>query len=460
MSNRASDATADFSMTWFSRSIVRLSVRCLGCCALVLSRLLYRLEVHGREHLFANGPLILTMRHNAGLDSLFVLLTVTGNDFPVGVTPELTVNRFRAWLCRALGMVSLFKEQGLSATSLMKLHKELQRGGRVFIADNEISWDGRLRMPRPGVAWCALHTGAPVVVMVVNGSYRIAPRWAKRLPLRGKLVVRIGKPFYLCDAPRDRVTGEMLERANRRLMEEIQSLSDPKLVNEAHPRCKGIPTLLWQCPVCHRDEALQDEKSWFRPSAVRCRHCETVWLVERFQDDDYHLRVVQGDPTILGQERPLAGWYDVMKAGLRLVPHEDPAVRLEAGEELYVCSQEAWMEAESDNPLFHRWDETDAPREQTRGLGLTLMRRWDRGRLFLTSERFIWMGSRGRVSFRLTRVNSAHVQARRSFGLLYGLRRYRFCFRQDSLLKWLTLTALVGRRIEQLHGHRIGTTNY
>lgn len=441
--------------------LVRWGIRGLSHGFIALGRLLYKLEIQGLEHMPTTGPAIFTCRHNSGLDIFFAALILRGKERAVGVTGVVTVNRVRAWLGRYLGMMPLFREQGLSAVSLMRLHKALQQGGIVFIADNEIPWDGRLQPPRSGVAWCALHTGVPVVAAVLNGGYRVAPRWAKRIPLRGKLVLRIGKPFHLGDAPCARVTDEMLERANRRFIEEIQALSDPLLIDEEYPRCKGLPSLLWQCPLCHRDEALSHQMGWREPAQVRCRYCGTVWVVERFRDDDYHLRVVQGDPAVLGQQRPLAAWYDLMKSGLRLVAQEDAAVGLGAGEELYVRSGEAWLEVEPDNPLLHQWDGENAPWDQpARSQAETLMKRCDRGRLFLTSKRFIWVGKRGRLTFSLTRLKSAHLHTILFFGFLYGLRRYRFAFREDSLLKWLTYTALVARRVEQNEGHHIGTTNY
>jgi 1-acyl-sn-glycerol-3-phosphate acyltransferase len=444
-------------------AVVRWGFRCFCSILVALGRLLYKLEIQGWQHFPANGPAILTCRHNSGLDVLVAALGFTtvktgAGPPPVGVTGVITVNRFRAWLGRILGMIPLFREQGLSSISLLTLHKALQQGSIVTIADNEIPWDGRLRVPLSGVAWCALRTHAPVVVAVLNGGYRVAPRWAQRIPLRGKLVLRFGAPFYLGDAPHRRVTNEMLEQANLRLMEEIQTLSDPGLIDERYPRCKGIPSLLWQCPLCHADEALRHQTSWFRPAAVECHHCGTVWVVERYRDDDYHLKVARGNPAVLGQERPLAAWYASMKDGLRLTGQEDPAVILDAGEELYVRSGEAWLELEQDNPLLDRWDGEDAPSQPAGDLGL--MKEWDRGRLFLTSDRFIWRGNRRRLTFRLTTVRSAHIHTVRFFGFLYGLRRYRFRFREDRLLKWLTSTALVAQRIERVSGHRISTTNY
>src|SRR5215831_10713006 len=172
----------------FRGAVVRWVFRCLCRGVLAIGRFLYNLEIHGSEHLDTTGPFILTFRHVSGMDLFFVALTLTLKEPPLGMTGVVTVNRFRAWLGQYLGMLPLFKEQGLSAVSLMTLSKALQQRRSIQIADNEIPWDGRPQPPRSGVAWCALHSGAPVVVAVVNGGYRIAPRWAQRLPLRGKLV--------------------------------------------------------------------------------------------------------------------------------------------------------------------------------------------------------------------------------------------------------------------------------
>jgi len=127
---------------------------------------------------------------------------------------------------------------------------------------------------------------------------------------------------------------------------------------------------------------------------------------------------------------------------------------------LYVSSAEAWLDVEPDNPLLHRWNEVAPWEPPARSQDESVMKRCDRGRLFLTSQRFIWVGKRGRLSFPLNRVKSAHLHTILFFGFLYGLRRYRFGFLEDSLLKWLTYTALAARRVEQNEGHRISTTNY
>jgi hypothetical protein len=58
------------------------------------------------------------------------------------------------------------------------------------------------------------------------GGYDIWPRWSRRPHLTGKLVLKVGKPFYVSEGPCERVTGEMLQKANQRLRAELERLSD------------------------------------------------------------------------------------------------------------------------------------------------------------------------------------------------------------------------------------------
>jgi hypothetical protein len=221
-----------------------------------------------------------------------------------------------------------------------------------------------------------------------------------------------------------------------------------------------IPTLLWQCPLCHVDDALRHQTRWFRNDEVRCRQCGTLWEVQRVIGDDYVLTVRHGAPAAVGQRRPLAEWYDLMKTGVRLAAKQTSTHRLEAGEEVYLQSQPAELLAEEDNPLFVRWDEEEAPWRKTADIGFSFMKRWDTGRLLLTSERLIWEGSRQRLTFRLRKLNSMHTEVTWYLGVLYGLYRYKFRFSEDSILKWLTYSASVAGRIEQIYRHRITFSNF
>jgi hypothetical protein len=221
-----------------------------------------------------------------------------------------------------------------------------------------------------------------------------------------------------------------------------------------------IPTLLWQCPLCHCDNALRHQRHWWRPDEVWCTRCGTAWELRRIIGDDYLLTVIRGEPCTLGRQHPLGTWYDLMKAGVRLLPKETGALPLEDGEEVYVESREAELFVEDESPLFTRADKEEAPSRKEGDLGLSFMRRWDRGKLVLTNERLLWNGRRGQLTFWLKRVNSVHTEVTWYFGVLYGLCLYKFRFREESVLKWLTYTALAGKRIEQRYQHCISVSNY
>jgi hypothetical protein len=64
------------------------------------------------------------------------------------------------------------------------------------------------------------------------------------------------------------------------------------------------------------------------------------------------------------------------------------------------------------------------------------------------------------LSFWLTKVNSVHTEVTWYLGMLYGLRLYKFRFREESILKWLTYIALEAKRIERTHQHQISLSNY
>lgn len=212
-------------------------VRCISRCVLVLGRFLYGLEIHGREHLPAKGPFIVTGNHSSRVD--FFAVAVFGSvmrEIPVVLSgvPAITNNRLLVWLCRELDILPKFRAEGLSAASLIQAYNMLKQGKILGLGgiDGEWSWDGRLQPLRPGPAWLALRTGAPIILAVMQGGYDIWPRWARRPHLTGKLIIRISRPLYLGEAPVERVTEEMLGEANLRILAEMQTVLNAYMPDE------------------------------------------------------------------------------------------------------------------------------------------------------------------------------------------------------------------------------------
>jgi 1-acyl-sn-glycerol-3-phosphate acyltransferase len=216
----------------FLRSLLWSGLWANSLWLLLVGRLLYKLEIDGRRNLPSEGPVLIVGRHNSRIEifGLAYLCYALGEFYGLAAGPALINGRWFRALSRVLGALPTFKERGLAAAPLLEAYKLLSKGEIVGLGADELPWDGRSQPLRPGAAWLALRTHAPVVVFVLKGSYDIWPRWASRPHLRGKLVLKIGKPFYLGDAPSNRVTHNMLRQATYRIEEELGKLSEERVL--------------------------------------------------------------------------------------------------------------------------------------------------------------------------------------------------------------------------------------
>jgi 1-acyl-sn-glycerol-3-phosphate acyltransferase len=191
-------------------------------------RWLYGLEIQGGEHVPTQGPLIVVVRHSSRIEVFMAafLCAVLREFSGVAAGPVILNSRLLSWLSRELGLLPGHKGRGFAMAALLEAHKRLQDGQAIVMAaDGEVPWDGRPQPLQPGAAWLALRAHAPVVPGVLQGAYDIWPRWASRPRLTGKLRLKIGSPFYLGEAPCERVTAEMLAAANRRLQAAFEALT-------------------------------------------------------------------------------------------------------------------------------------------------------------------------------------------------------------------------------------------
>lgn len=223
-----------------------------------------------------------------------------------------------------------------------------------------------------------------------------------------------------------------------------------------------VPTLLWRCPACERNDALVHEVRRWRADRVWCRMCAAEWNLRRMSGDNYYLRMMRGRDGRRPEardERSITAWYDALKATVRLEPMADPAADLAPGETLYLTSQPAELIVQEDDPLF--FPATAGKKEPGTGRGQPARGRpVGRGRLFLTSHRLIWHGEAGDVSWSLARLNSAYAFLNYGVMFLVEMRLYTVHFLGESLLKWVTYVALVAPLVEAETGHRITTSNF
>jgi 1-acyl-sn-glycerol-3-phosphate acyltransferase len=170
----------------------------------------FRLSRIGREHIPAEGPVILASNHRSFLDP-FVIAVMARRPIYFVAKQELFLNRPIAWLLGALGAFPIDRhggDQGALATA----RAILERGDGVLIFPEGTRIRlGALGRPKRGVGRLALESGAPVVPIAVHGTEAVRKGWRIR---PHKVRIRAGAPltFPKVETPSPAVAGAVTDR--------------------------------------------------------------------------------------------------------------------------------------------------------------------------------------------------------------------------------------------------------
>ncbi len=152
----------------------------------------FRLSRIGREHIPAEGPVILAANHRSFLDP-FVIATLARRPLYYVAKRELFTQRLQAWFLNSLGAFPI--DRGNSDQDAMSTARAiLDRGDAVLIfPEGTRVRPGTLGAPKRGVGRLALETGAPVVPVAVIGTEAIRRGWRIR---PHKVRIRAGAPLH------------------------------------------------------------------------------------------------------------------------------------------------------------------------------------------------------------------------------------------------------------------------
>ena len=170
----------------------------------------FRMARTGREHIPADGPLILAANHRSFLDP-FVIGMMTRRPLHFVAKRELFRHRLTAWFLNSLGAFPIERgngDEGAMATA----RAILERGGAVLIfPEGTRIRPGGLARPRRGVGRLALETGAPVVPIAIHGTEDVRRGWRIR-PRR--VSVRAGRAltFPHLETPSPALAGAVTAR--------------------------------------------------------------------------------------------------------------------------------------------------------------------------------------------------------------------------------------------------------
>jgi 1-acyl-sn-glycerol-3-phosphate acyltransferase len=173
----------------FRRRPVRYILKRLSIPAFSL---LTRLEIIGEENLPKQGPLLVVGNHFSFIDPVcFVRIAPWPIEFVGGaVTPHAPLwTRVIPFLW---GYHKLYRGTG-AKDALRAAEGILKRGGYLGIFPEGGNWATVLRPARPGVAFLAAQTGAPVLPVGLSGFTQVFPSLFHGH--RAKVTINIGKSF-------------------------------------------------------------------------------------------------------------------------------------------------------------------------------------------------------------------------------------------------------------------------
>ncbi len=206
-------------------------------------------EVIGLENVPDQGPLIITGNHFSFSDSIAMLqIAPPSIEMFSGANPAFT-----PWwgklLPRLWGVLFVYRGTG-SRQAIRDAESVLAQGGFFGIFPEGGAWAEMIRPARPGAAYLAARSGAPILPVGFTGFNEVLPL---RFRNQSKITIRIGKPYQPAPVTgRGRERRQQLDALGERIMREIAELvpdqlrgkfsSDP----EIRERAKEVEAYPWE----------------------------------------------------------------------------------------------------------------------------------------------------------------------------------------------------------------------
>jgi 1-acyl-sn-glycerol-3-phosphate acyltransferase len=156
----------------------------------VILRLLFRVEVEGRENVPEDG-FIAVANHLSWTDTLFIMYALPPQPWLYTMANESTVfnKPWKRWLLPRVGVFPIRRNRGmLDEEAVNGVYRLLEEDKRVLIfPEGAYGKDGLLRPLKDGVGYFAINSGKPILPISLSGTNRLRPF--------AKVRVVIGRPF-------------------------------------------------------------------------------------------------------------------------------------------------------------------------------------------------------------------------------------------------------------------------
>ncbi len=215
----------------------------LVCLALL--HLGWRPTIEGREHIPADGLLIVASNHLSFIDSIVIPLAVPRKVVFLAKAEYWEGRSPAAWPRRlffaAFEAVPVQRAQAEDAQASLDLARGVIERGDAFgiYPEGTRSRDGRLYRGRTGVGWLAMATGATVLPVGVIGTDRVQPVGAT-VPRPGRrITIRFGEPV-LPSSYEKLAPGRARRELTDEVMERIAALSGQERAGAYNERTRSV----------------------------------------------------------------------------------------------------------------------------------------------------------------------------------------------------------------------------